>query len=113
MKQLQRPPSELVDIRRMTQPIAVSPYVELDTSQPTISASHYFLVVYRQKWRILCFIATCLLVTFLVSSRLTPIYEATARIDVDRRVPSAIIGQEASQAVSSEDADQFMTTQIE
>jgi len=113
MKQLQRPPSELVDIRRMTQPIAVSPYVELDTSQPTISASHYFLVVYRQKWRILCFIATCLLVTYLVSSRLTPIYEATARIDVDRRVPMGVIGQEATQSASMDDGDQFMATQME
>src|SRR5579875_2795053 len=115
MKQLQRgpSPSEPIDIRRLTPQFPSQPYPDFDATQPTISASHYLLVIYRQKWRILGFVATCLLVTFLVSSRLTPIYEATARIDVDRRVPSAIIGQEASQSVSSEDADQFMTTQIE
>ncbi len=113
MKQLQRAPSEPVDLRRMAQQIPYQPYPDYDSSQPSISASHYMLVVFRQKWRILGFVATCLLVTFLVSSRLTPIFEATARIDVDRRVPSEIIGQGASQASSSDDADQFMATQME
>jgi capsular exopolysaccharide synthesis family protein len=113
MKQLQSPPSELVDLRRMAPAVNVPPYGEFDTSQPTISASHYFLVIYRQKWRILAFIATCLLVTYLVSSRLTPIYEATARIDVDRRVPAGIIGQEAAPSASMDDGDQFMATQME
>src|SRR5581483_4388526 len=113
MKQLQRPPSELIDIRRTAPAVGAPPYVDIDAAQPVISASHYFLVVYRQKWRILAFVATCLLVTYLVSSRLTPIYEATARIDVDRRVPAGIIGQEATQAASMDDGDQFMATQME
>jgi polysaccharide biosynthesis transport protein len=112
MKQLHSPPSELVEIRRMA-PAAAPPLADFDTSQPTISASHYFLVVYRQKWPILAFVATCLLVTYLISSRLTPIYEATAKIDVDRRVPMGIIGQEATQAASMDDGDQFMATQME
>jgi capsular exopolysaccharide synthesis family protein len=113
MKQIQRAPSEPVDLRRMAQQIPFQPYPDYEATQPPISASHYMLVVYRQKWRILGFVATCLLVTFLVSSRLTPIFEATARIDVDRRVPSEVIGQGASQAASSDDADQFMATQME
>ncbi len=113
MKQLPHAPTELVDIRRLSPASAPPPYSEFDTAPPTIPASHYFMVVYRQKWRILGFVATCLLVTYLVSSRLTPIYEATARIDVDRRVPAGIIGQEANQAAGLDDGDQFMTTQME
>jgi polysaccharide biosynthesis transport protein len=113
MKHLQSPQSELVDVRRMAPALNVPAYADFDTSQPTISASHYFLVIYRQKWRILAFVATCLLVTYLVSSRLTPIYEATARIDVDRRVPAGIIGQESTQSASADDGDQFMATQME
>ena len=90
------------------------PFSEFESAQPALSASHYLLVILRHKWRILGFVATCLLVTYLVSSRLTPIYEATARIDVDRRVPSGVIGQEASQASASiDDGDQFMATQME
>ncbi|MBV8897187.1 MAG: hypothetical protein JO051_11795, partial [Acidobacteriaceae bacterium] len=114
MKHLQSPQqSELLDVRRSTPALNVPAYADFDTSQATVSASHYFLVVYRQKWRIVAFVATCLLVTYLVSSRLTPIYEATARIDVDRRVPAGIIGQEATQSASADDGDQFMATQME
>ncbi len=75
---------------------------------------HYLLVVSRQKWKILIIIASCMLVTYLVCSRLTPVYEATAKVDVDRRVPAGVIGQEAAQATTgSDDADAFMATQAE
>ena len=113
MKQLQRSPSELVEVPRTIQSIAPHTNADFEPAPPTISASHYFLVVFRQKWKILGAVITCLLLTYLASSRLTPIYEATARIDVDRRAPSGIIGQEASQAAGSDDADQFMATQME
>lgn len=113
MKQLPHASTELVDIRRVAPALPPSPYGEFDTAQPTISAWHYFMVVYRQKWRILAFVATSLLVTYLVSSRLTPVYEATTKIDVDRRVPAGIIGQEANQSMGIDDGDQFMTTQME
>ncbi len=112
MKQLQRPASEPVDIRRLPQAVPSPGYSDVDP-QAAIPASHYILVLYRQKWRILAFVFTCLLVTYLISSRLTPIYEATARIDVDRRVPAGIIGQEAAQSASIDDGDQFMDTQME
>ncbi|MBV9613756.1 MAG: polysaccharide biosynthesis tyrosine autokinase [Acidobacteriaceae bacterium] len=113
MKQLQRSPSELVEGSRFSAFAQPASFLDFEAAQPTISAAHYFLVVFRQKWRILGFVATCLLATYLISSRLTPIYEATARIDVDRRVPSGIIGQEAAQAAASDDGDQFMATQME
>ncbi len=113
MKQLQRGPSELIEAARAPSRLAPQSYPDLEGAQPTISASHYLLVVFRQKWKILGFVATCLLATYLISSRLTPIYEATARIDVDRRAPSGIIGQEASQVVGADDGDQFMATQME
>jgi capsular exopolysaccharide synthesis family protein len=113
MKELQRPPSELADGRRMPQYVGTPPYPDFDAAQPMVSASHYLSVVFRQKWKIAGFVATCLLLTYLFSSRLTPIYEATAKIDVDRRVPSGVIGQEASQASQSDDADAFMATQME
>src|SRR5690349_18597527 len=113
MKQLQRGPSELVEAPRPIRYVPAHPYPDFEAAQPTVSTSHYFLVILRQKWRILGFVATGLLLTYLVSSRLTPIYEATARIDVDRRVPSGVIGQEAAQASGSDDGDQFMATQME
>ena len=58
------------------------------------------------------FVATCLLVTAIVSSRLKPTYESTATIDVDRQVPSQVIGQDSTREVPPNDADQFLATQV-
>ncbi len=113
MKQLDRPAADLLDSRRLPQYFEAQPYPEFEAARPTLSATHYLLVVYRQKWRILGFIAACLLATYLISSRLTPIYEATAKIDVDRRIPAGVVGQEASQGLTGDDADAFMATQGE
>lgn len=113
MKQLERPGSELLDSRRLPQYFEPQPYPEFEAARPTVSATHYLLVIYRQKWRILGFIAACLLATYLISSRLTPIFEATAKIDVDRRIPAGVVGQEASQGLTGDDADAFMATQGE
>jgi capsular exopolysaccharide synthesis family protein len=84
-----------------------------EPAQPVVAPAHYLQVVWRQKWKIAAFIATCLLVTFLISSRMTPVYEATAKIDVDRRVPQSVVGQGASQGTVGDDSDAFMATQME
>ena len=65
----------------------------------------------RHRWKILAFVAACVAATLIVSARLTPIYESTPTIDIDRRMPTGIIGQEASNP-STNDADQFLATQI-
>ena len=47
----------------------------------------------------------------LASLRLTPVYESTATIDIDRRMPMGILGREASEYPAS-DSDQFLATQV-
>lgn len=114
MKQLERGSSELADSRRLPRHVPLQPYTEFEAAYASVAPTHYLLVVLRQKWMILGFVASCVLATYLVCSRLTPIYEATAKIDVDRRVPVGVIGQEATQgAVSADDADAFMATQVQ
>ena len=49
--------------------------------------------------------------TLIVSLRLTPIYESTATIDIDRRMPTGVLGEEATEAATN-DADQFLATQV-
>ena len=112
MRQIDRVPSELIPTRRPTHYYEAQPYSEFEAARPSVSPTHYLLVVYRQKWRIAGFIAACLLATYLISSRLTPIYQATAKIDVDRRVPIGVVGEEASQAATGDD-DAFLATQGE
>ncbi len=112
MREIERVPSESADYRRMAQFLSPAGG-ELELAQPTISATHYFWVIFRQKWKILAFVGLCILGTYIYSSRLTPIYEATSTIDVDRQLPSGVIGQEASQILSAEDSDEFLSTQVE
>ena len=90
-----------------------SPQADIELQPAGLPLSHYLWILKRSKWKILSFIAVCLLITSISVSRITPIYESTARIDVDRRAPSGIIGQDSAQSNAGNDADQFLTTQIE
>jgi succinoglycan biosynthesis transport protein ExoP len=87
------------------------PNWEGEPEEPAVPLSHYLWILKRHRWKILAFVATCVIATLIVSVRLTPIYESTAVIDIDRRVPTSILGQEATQS-TTDDADQFMATQI-
>src|SRR6266550_7221270 len=82
-----------------------------EPDEPTVPLSHYLWIVKRHRWKILAFVSTCVIATLIVSMRLTPIYESTAVIDIDRRMPTGILGQEATQS-ATDDADQFLATQI-
>ena len=86
-------------------------YAESTPEEPVVPLSHYLWILRRHKWRILTFVLACVTATVIVSSRLTPIYEATATIDIDRQAPMGIVGQEATRN-TSEDADQFLATQV-
>ncbi|HEY7306629.1 MAG TPA: polysaccharide biosynthesis tyrosine autokinase [Bryobacteraceae bacterium] len=114
MKQIEGGSSELAGSRRLPRYAPPQPHPEFEITYPSASPMHYLLVVSRQKWKIISVVAACILATYLVCSRLTPIYEATAKVDVDRRVPVGVVGQEATQgAVTGDDADAFMATQAE
>ncbi len=82
-----------------------------EAAQTSVPLSHYLWILRRHRWKILGFIAACVLATLLVSVRMTPIYEAIATIDIDRQSPPGIIGQEANRE-STNDADQFLATQV-
>jgi uncharacterized protein involved in exopolysaccharide biosynthesis len=84
---------------------------DADPEEQPIPLSHYLWVLKRHRWKILVFIAICIAATLIVSKRLTPMYESTVTVDVDRKVPMAVVGQEATQSALN-DADQFLATQI-
>lgn len=78
---------------------------------PVVPLSHYLWILKRHRWKILLFVVTCVAATLIVSRRLTPIYESTATVDIDRQMPLGIIGQD-SQRSAINDSDQFLATQI-
>src|ERR1017187_6801808 len=84
---------------------------ETESDAPELRLSHYLWILRRHKWKLLAFVVFCVAATLIVSSRLTPIYEAIASLDIDRQAPAGIIGQDSARTTTS-DADQFLATQI-
>ncbi len=96
-------------------PITVYPsygYAQPEPEEAAVPLSHYLWILRRHKWRILAFVAVSVICTVVISSRLTPIYESTATIDVDRQAPAGIVGPDAANRAGLSDADQFLATQI-
>src|SRR6201986_1123359 len=56
------------------------------------SLSQYLWVVKRHRWKLLGFVIFSVVATVSVSKRLTPLYESTAVIDIDRQTPAAVLG---------------------
>lgn len=88
-----------------------APGYDPDQDDAPIPLSHYLWLLRRHKWQMLMFVSAVVLATIAICMRLTPIYESTAVVDVDRRLPSAVLGEDANQN-SLSDADQFLATQI-
>lgn len=82
-----------------------------EPEEAKLPLSQYLWILKRFRWRIGGFIATAVIGTIIVSARLTPIYESTATVDVDRQTPSGVVGQDATRT-SLNDADQYLATQI-
>src|ERR1035437_1457401 len=85
---------------------------EFEPETPAVPLSHYLWILRRHRWKIVAFVATCVLATGVVSARLQRIYESTATVDVDRQAPSEVVGQDSTRASAPNDADQFLATQI-
>ncbi|MGC2659184.1 MAG: polysaccharide biosynthesis tyrosine autokinase [Bryobacteraceae bacterium] len=77
-----------------------------------IPLSHYVWIIRRQAWKILVFVLTSLVGTFIISSRLQPIYEATTTVNIDRAAPAAVIGADSQKAGIAEDSDSYISTQM-
>jgi capsular exopolysaccharide synthesis family protein len=79
--------------------------------QSAVPLSHYLWILRRHRWKILGFVLGCVAATVIISARLTPVYESTVTVDVDRQMPSGVVGQDATR-MPANDADQFLATQI-
>ena len=85
----------------------------VEAEEATIPLSHYFWIIRRQAWKIAAFVTASLVITYIVSSRLQPVYEATATITIDREAPVGLVGDESQRSSSSvQDVDQYISTQM-
>lgn len=92
-------------------PALIPPGWDIDIEESTTPLSHYLWTLRRQRWKIFAFVAACVAATLIICARLTPVYESTATMDVDRKMPTSILGADSLPATSN-DADQFLSTQI-
>jgi succinoglycan biosynthesis transport protein ExoP len=92
---------------------AIPPWlaVDKDAAGDGPSLSQYLWIVKRHRWHLVAFVIFSVIATVIVSKRLTPLYESTAIIDVDRQAPSAVLGDQSSAATNSEDMQNFLATQ--
>ena len=111
MKPLQRFDSNLPAAPEPIRSVPAIIDAEYEPSAAAVPLSHYLWILRRHGWRMLAFVAFTVIATLAVSLRLTPIYESTVTIDVDRHMPTGVLGPDATQAVNN-DADQYLATQI-
>jgi polysaccharide biosynthesis transport protein len=83
-----------------------------ETEASALPLSHYLWIINRGKWKLLAFVVIVVASTIIVSSRLTPYFQSTATIDIDRLMPTGVIGQEASTRPGINDSEQFLSTQV-
>lgn len=91
-------------------PISVS---EVDMDEISLPLTHYLWILRRHAWNLIAFVATVVLATVIVSARLTPIFESTSTLYVDRQEAKGVVGQESQVSSSSNmDAEAFLASQI-
>ncbi len=110
---MNRPESNLPALQEQARTPIPPPLLdaEYEAAAAQVPLSHYLWILRRQGWKMLAFVVLVVIATLIVSLRLTPIYESTVTIDIDRRMPTGVLGEESSQ-VANNDADQFLATQI-
>ena len=89
----------------------IAPHQEFEAETPAVPLSHYLWILRRHLWRIVAFVASCVLVTAIVSARLQPIYEATATVDIESQAPAEVVGQDSTRS-AADYGDAFIATQI-
>jgi capsular exopolysaccharide synthesis family protein len=111
-----RPADSAPGIPTMVERIAyyqAPPAPEAESGQGGIPFAHYRWMLNRHKWRLLLFVGIAVAATVLVSKRLTPFYESTVTLDVDRLAPQGVVGQEAIASRSAyNDSELFLATQM-
>src|SRR5258708_22803257 len=92
-----------------------APSIILDAgyeAQPAhVPLSHYLWILRRHAWKIAAFVTACSLATLVISMRLTPIYESTLTGDIDRQMPTGVLGPETMPNPTNR-ADQVLATPV-
>ncbi len=85
-----------------------------DEETANTSVSSFFALLGRQKWKIMSFVLVVVTATAFLVTRMRPLYEATAKIEIDHPGGGGVIGPEAAPNNNPvNDMDQILTTTLE
>jgi uncharacterized protein involved in exopolysaccharide biosynthesis len=65
------------------------PIFDVEEEASSVPVSHYMWILWREWWKMALFVAAMTAAAFVISSRITRIYESTSTIDIDRQTPRA------------------------
>ncbi len=88
-----------------------SPFLALDLMPREPHLLDYLLILRKHQWLITFFLLAVVSIVTIATFRMQPIYEATARVEVDRDTPNAFRFNESDQAGEFEDTEDYIITQ--
>src|ERR1700674_3704686 len=80
-----------------------SPFFALDLMPREPHLLDYLLILRKHQWLITFFLLAVVSIVTIATFRMQPIYEATARVEVDRDTPNAFRFNESDQGGDFED----------
>ena len=110
MKKFENNLPAVPEVYRAAAPVPVID-AEFEPQAPQVPLAHYLWILRKHGWTIAGFVVAVVLGTLIVSLRLTPVYESTVTVDIDRQMPTGVLGPESLQNATN-DADQFLATQM-
>jgi capsular exopolysaccharide synthesis family protein len=83
-----------------------------DAPRGGLPFSHYVWLFRTHLIKVIAFVVLALIATALVTVRLTPIYESTATLYIDRAAEKDIVGKDSEAMSAANDDDAFLASQI-
>ncbi len=88
-----------------------SPFLALDLMPREPHLLDYLLVLRKHQWLITFFLLAVVSIVTIATFRMQPIYEATARVEIDHDTPNAFRFNEEDQGADYEDSEDYIVTQ--
>lgn len=87
--------------------------LDAEPVENNLPLSHYFWILRRYAWKMVGFVMFVITATIIVTARLTPVYESTATVYIDKQEAKNLVGQDSNSGQAAVfDAEQFIATQM-
>src|SRR5580704_18468805 len=88
-----------------------TPFLALDLMPREPHLLDYLIVLRKHQWLILFFVLTIVSIVTIATFRMQPVYEATARVEIDRENNNAIHFADSDSYEMYEDLEDYIATQ--